>query len=173
MPGNDVDAAAGGVGGDHLALEVLDFLDRAVGEHLEIVGAIAHGAVLELIGDDAQVVHAGVLDRDRQSRIGKVADFQLIVGHCRDHRRRARIAAALEHVGLAEVNGEVLFLQPDRGPVGHRRHPGAADFQRLRLGCGDGTKCQHAEGGAAKFRSLHYFLRETWMAGSSPAMTPW
>ena len=45
----DVDAAAGGVGGHHFALEILDFLDRAVGEDLKIVGAISRRAVLELV----------------------------------------------------------------------------------------------------------------------------
>jgi hypothetical protein len=33
------------------------------------------------------------------------------------------------------MDGEVLLLQPYRSEIGERRHPGAADFQRLCL-CG-------------------------------------
>ena len=34
-------------------------------------------AILELIGDNAQVAHAGVLHRQRQGRIGEVADLEI------------------------------------------------------------------------------------------------
>ena len=29
--------------------------------------------------------------------------------------------------------GEILLLQPDRGPVGERGYPGAADLQWIRM----------------------------------------
>ena len=47
-----------------------------------------------------------------ERRIGEVADFELVVGERRDHRRRAGEAHRLEHVGLAEMLGQVLLLEP-------------------------------------------------------------
>src|SRR5262249_12312872 len=48
--GRDVDRAAGGVGGDHLALEVLDLFDRAVGKHHVFLRVVAFHAVAKLVG---------------------------------------------------------------------------------------------------------------------------
>ena len=58
-------------------------------QHEVLVRVVAGHAVLEFVGDDAQVVEAGVLDRDRERRVGEVGDLQLAVGDRRDHRRRA------------------------------------------------------------------------------------
>jgi hypothetical protein len=76
----DVDGAAGGVGGDDPALEILDLAHRTVLEHEELVAVVALRAVLELVADDAQVVEAGVLDRQRERGEGEVAELDLVVG---------------------------------------------------------------------------------------------
>jgi len=109
-------------------------MDWAVGERVELVGIIIVLPVAEAVGNDAHVIHAGVLDGDRQGGISEITDFQFIVGGRRDHRRRALVTHGLKHVGLAEMFGEVLLLQPDRGPIGDRCHPRAADFQRVSIG---------------------------------------
>ena len=66
-----------------LAFEVLHFLDRTVGENLESVVHIARSAVLEFVGDDPDIVHAGIADRDRQRRKRQVADLQFVIRHAR------------------------------------------------------------------------------------------
>ena len=62
----DVDRAAGRIGRDDLAFQILDLLHRAVFEHEELVAVVAVGAVLELVADDTQIVQAGVLDCQRE-----------------------------------------------------------------------------------------------------------
>ena len=59
----DIDAAADDVRGEHLALEILDLVDAAVLADEKLAAVVAGHAVLEFVGDDAQVVQAGVLDR--------------------------------------------------------------------------------------------------------------
>ena len=78
----DVDGAAHGVGGEHLALEVGDGFDRAVLEHHEFVGAVARHAVLDFVADHAQIVHVRVLDGERRTR-------KMPAARCRARRRRA------------------------------------------------------------------------------------
>ena len=60
----DVDGAAAAIGRDHLALEVLDLVDAAVLANVELFAEIAGDAILEFIGDHADVVEPGVFDRD-------------------------------------------------------------------------------------------------------------
>jgi hypothetical protein len=129
----DVDRAARRIGGDDLALEVLDLLDRTVLEHHIFLGIVAFDAVLEFVANDAQVVQPGVADGDAERRIGEVGDVDFISGERGNHRRRADEVHRLHHVGLAEMLGEVLLLQPDRRPIA-RRHPAFADFQRVGVG---------------------------------------
>ena len=74
----DIDAAAGGIGGDHLALEILDLGDAAILAHEEFVGIVAGRAVLKFVGDHFKVVEAGVLDGKPQRRIGQIGNFQFI-----------------------------------------------------------------------------------------------
>ena len=94
---------------------------------------IAFDAVAELVGDDAQVVHAGVLDGDGEGGIGEVGDLELAVGERRHHGRRARETHRLERVGLAEVLREILLLEHDRSPVGDRRDPGQPEIGRAHV----------------------------------------
>ena len=122
----DIDAAAGGVGGNDLALQILDLGDAAVLAHEELVGIIARRAVLKLVGDDFEIVEAGILDGEPERRIGEIADFQFVDRHRRDHRRRALIAHGLEIVGRAPMLGEILLLGKERRPVRHRHYIGAA-----------------------------------------------
>ncbi len=129
----DVDGAAAAIAGDDLALEVFDLVDAAVLADIEAGAVVAGDAVLEFVGDDANVVEPGILDCERERRIGEVGDFELVIGDRRDHLRRALIAHRFDRVGLAHVPGEVLLLQHDRGPVRHRRHPRHADLDRLLL----------------------------------------
>ena len=104
-----------------LPFEVLDLLDRAVGEDHVFLRIIAVDAVLQLVGDDPQVVQSGILDSDRKRGERQVGDFEFAVGQRRDHLRRAHVAHGLEHIGL--VPGEILLFQQERGPVGDRSDP--------------------------------------------------
>ena len=127
----DIDRAAGRVGGDRPALEVLDLLDRAVRQHHELVAVEAHIAVLELVGDHPQIIHAGVLDGDRQRRVGEIGDLKLARRQRRNHRRGTGETRDLQLVGFAEVPGEILLLDQHGGPVRDRHHVGQADSHRL------------------------------------------
>jgi len=131
-------------------------MDWAVGERVELVGIIIVLPVAEAVGNDAHVIHAGVLDGDRQGGIGERADLQFIVGDRGDHRRRAAIAHGVEDVCLAVVPGEIFLFQPDRGPVGNRRSPGDAHLQRLRH-CEAATKRGQGESHQSDF-SAHGLL---------------
>ena len=133
----DIDRAPGGVGRDHLALEVRDRFDRAVLEDEIFVAVAVADAVLEVVADHPQVVHAGVLDRERERRIGEGAHFEIAGRHRGDHQRRTGVVHRLEHVGLAEVLREVLFLQNDRRPVRDAHNPRHADLHGLRRGRAD------------------------------------
>ena len=62
----DIDGAADGVGGDTLPLRSSTFLIGPSLQHRELVAVIAVDAVLEFVGDDAQIVEVGVLDRERK-----------------------------------------------------------------------------------------------------------
>ena len=138
----DIDRSARRDGADDLALQVLDLFDRAVGHHHVFLRIMARHAVLQFVGDDAQVAEAGIQDRDRQCREGEACDFKLVVGERRDHQRRADIADRLEHIGLAHVAREFLLLEEERCPVRHRRDPRDADLDRLLRGRGGGPNQQ-------------------------------
>jgi len=108
------------------------------------------GIMSTFFRDDAQVVHAGVLDRDRKRGIGEVGNFELAVGECRHHGRGTGEANRFDRVGLAEMPREILLLQDDRGPVGDRGDPGQADLHGLsalrRAGAeerGGSDACEH------------------------------
>ena len=155
----DVDGAAAAIGADHLALEVLDLVDAGVLAHVILPAVVAGHAVLEFVGDDADVVEPGVLDGDGERGIGEVGHFQLVVGDRRDHLRRALVVDRLERVGLAHMLGEILLLQNDRGPVGDRGHPRHADLHRLRaVGAAGGEKAERANAGQREFHEAHHFL---------------
>jgi hypothetical protein len=62
----DIDRAAAGIRADHLAFEILDLIDAAVLSDEIFLGVIAGHAILEFVGYDADIVEAGVFDRDRQ-----------------------------------------------------------------------------------------------------------
>jgi hypothetical protein len=156
-PHGDIDGAAGGIDRHHFALEILDLVDWAVGAHVELVRVVAMVAVAEIVGDDADIVHAGVLDCDRQRGIREVADLEFVVGDRRDHRRRAAIAHRLEHVGRAEVAREVFLVQQHGRPVGKRRHPGDAQLQGLGT---SGAGCDEEEDPTSQFdHGTHGVLR--------------
>ena len=130
--GGDVDRAAGGVGADDLALEILRLLDRPVGEHEIFLGVVAGHAVAELVGDHADIVEAGVLNGDAERGIGEVGDLELAVGHRGDHRRRALVAHRLEHIRLAEVLGRGPFSPAVSTPSWRPAPPRRRGFSRDR-----------------------------------------
>jgi hypothetical protein len=55
----------------------------------ELVAVVASIAILEIVGDQPEVVHAGVVNCDRQGRIAEIGDIELAGSQGRDHRRRA------------------------------------------------------------------------------------
>ena len=132
-PHRDVDRAAHGIGGEHLALEVGDGLHRAVIEHHEFVGAVARHAVLDLVADHAQVVHVRVLDGEAEGRKGQRPDVELAGRERRDDGRRAFEACGFGDIGLAEMLEDVLFLQHQRRGRGRHHDPADADFHRRGL----------------------------------------
>ena len=129
----DIDGAAHGVGGEHLALEIGDGFDRAVIEHHEFVGAMARHAVLDFVADDAQIVHMRVLDGEPEGGEGQRSDVELAGRERGDDRRRAFEAGRLGDIGLAEMLEDVLFLQHQRRGRGRHHDPADADFHRRGL----------------------------------------
>src|SRR5262249_1759564 len=85
--------------------------------------------------DDAQVIQAGVLDCDRQGRKGEIGNLELPVRQRSDLLWRAVEEDRFQHVGLAEVPREVLFLQQNRAPTAGGGDPGHPDLDRLGSGC--------------------------------------
>src|SRR5579862_10022482 len=77
-PHGDVNSAACGVGRDDLAFKILDFLDRAIVEDFVSVVAVAWCTILKFVGDDPDIVHAGIFDRYRQGGKGEVADLYFV-----------------------------------------------------------------------------------------------
>ena len=155
----DVDGAAAAVGADHLALEILDLVDAAVLAHVVLAAVMAGHAILEFVGNDANVVEPGILDRDGERGIGEVGNFQFVIGDRRDHLRRALVTDGLQRVGLAQVLGEVLLFQDDRAPVGDWGHPVHTDLYRFRAVGGAGTEqAERAHAGQRKFHHSHCVL---------------
>ncbi len=146
-PHGDVDRAAGGIGCDHLALEVLDLLDRAVLQHEVLRGEVAGHAVLELVGDHPQIGHAGILDGDAERRIGMVADLEFVRRHRGDQRRGAVETGRLEDIGLAVVDEQIGLLRQHRRPVRRRDDPAHSKLQGVggMAGAG-GQQCHSCRG---------------------------
>jgi hypothetical protein len=119
-----VHAGADAVGGQHLALEVGDGRDAGVLFHHVVGGEVVLAAVLDLVGDDAQVGEPGVLHGKRKARETERGDLQLADRHGGDLRRRGAEIDRLEHVGLALVPGEALLGEQhgirDAGATTHR-----------------------------------------------------
>ena len=127
-PQPDIDGAAGRVRADDLALQILDGADGAVLQHHVLVGVVARRAVLERVGDDAQIGHAGILDRDGERRIGQQRDVDVVRGECRNHLRRAAEMDRVHRVGLALMPRDAGLGEEDRRQVVGDDHPGDADL---------------------------------------------
>ena len=141
----DIDSAARRIGGEHLALEVGDGLDAAVGAHHELVAVIALRAIDEFIGENAQVVHARVLDGEAHGGEAEQAHVDFIHRQRGDHGRRALEAHGLQHIGLAEILGDASFGEKGGRDIRRRDDPGDADLQRLGAGRKGGG--EHGGGG--------------------------
>jgi hypothetical protein len=109
----DVDRAAGSVSGNHLAVQILNRLDRTIGKNKKFAAVIAVDTVLKLIGDDAEIVHVGILNGERKRRIGQVANFNFVRRERGDHGRCPVEAHVLKDVGLSEMLSEVLLLEQE------------------------------------------------------------
>jgi hypothetical protein len=95
-------------------------------------GEVVPAAVLDLVGDDAQVGEPGVLHGKGKARETERRDLQLANGHGGDLRWRGAEIDRLEHVGLPLVPGETLLGEQDRNERGRSDHPSGADFYRFR-----------------------------------------
>jgi hypothetical protein len=120
-----------------LALQILDGLDRPVGPHDIGHAEMAVGAVLQAIGDDAQV-EMRVDDGERQRRGRKGGDLELARRHALNLWRAAGEAQTLGGIALAEMPEQLgmalLQLVDQRLDVARRRRP--ADMNGNRLGRG-------------------------------------
>ena len=127
-----VDGAADAVGSQHLALEILDRLDRAVGEHHVLAGAVALDAVLVEICDDADIVHMRVLDREPDRGECQCRQVELARGKRSDLRRAAAKLHGLEAIGRPVVPQDVLLHEDDRGELARHHRPADPHLERLR-----------------------------------------
>jgi hypothetical protein len=109
----NIDGAAAAIGRDHLALEVLNLVDATVLANIELFAEIAGDAILEFIGDNADVVEPRIFDRDGKRGISEVGDLQFVIRDRRDHLRRALVADGFERVGFAQMHGQIFFLEND------------------------------------------------------------
>ena len=87
-------------------------------------------AVLNLVADDAQIVHMRVLDCERERREGKRPDIDFARRERGNNGRRAFVAGGFGNVGLAEVLEDVLFRQHERRERGRHDHPADANLYR-------------------------------------------
>jgi hypothetical protein len=127
-----VHAGADAIGGQHLALEIGDGRDAGILFHHVVGGEVVLAAVLDLVGDDAQVGESGVLHGKRKARETERGDLQLADRHGGDLRRRGAEIDRLEHVGFPLVPGETLLGEQDRNERGGRDHPSGTDFHGFR-----------------------------------------
>ena len=127
-----VDRAAALVGRDDLALEILDRMDRAVLAHKIAVRVVARDAVLKAVANDAQILHPGIDDPEREGRIGQCRGVEL-AGRERLHRGRGALEMGqLRDVGLAGMGRELGSGEHQCREIRPRHHP--ADAQLVRLG---------------------------------------
>src|SRR5262249_31244214 len=79
---NNVNAATKAVGDGDLTLHVLDLVDAGILAHEIRRGVVARGAILNFIGNDAQVGQAGIRYRERKAGIaeGGEVEFALADG---------------------------------------------------------------------------------------------
>jgi two-component system KDP operon response regulator KdpE len=127
----DIHRAAGRVGRQNFALQILDLLDRTIVQDEVLVGIIAGDAILEIVADDPQVGKSSVLHGERERGIGKIADIELIAGERGDHRRRALETRHIQAIGLVQMRHKIGFRRQQRGPIGHRHDIAGANLDRV------------------------------------------
>jgi hypothetical protein len=130
-------AGAEAVRGQHLALEIGHRLDAGLLLHHVVSGKIVLAAVLDLVGDDAQIREARVLHGKRKAREPERSDLQLSHGQRSDLRRRGAEIDRFEQVGFALVPGEPLLGEQHRDERGRRHHPAGTNLDGLRVGVSD------------------------------------
>jgi ribosomal protein L19E len=86
-------------------------LDCAVIAHHELIAAVARHAILDLIADDAQVIHMRVLDGKAEGRKRERPNVELTGRQRGDDRRRTFKPRRFRHIGAAEMGEQVFFLQ--------------------------------------------------------------
>jgi len=144
----DVDRSADGVGRQHLALQILDLLDRAILQHHELIAVVAMRAVLHAVEDDAQILHVGVLDGDADRRIGQIGEIEIARPERLQLLRRAGEMDRLQDVALAVMDGDALLGEHDRLERGRHHHPADAELERFRrLGGTHGQQRQRSQAG--------------------------
>src|SRR5262249_29557899 len=76
---NNVDAATKAVSDGDLTLHVLDLVDAGILAHEIRRGVVARGAILNFIGNDAQVGQAGILYRERKAGVAEGGEVEFVL----------------------------------------------------------------------------------------------
>src|SRR5271155_285848 len=118
-----------------LPLQILDSVDRAVLSDDEGIGVISGYPILEHVGNDAQIRHPGVLDRESKGRVGECCAIEL-AGSERGHLGRgAGEVSELGNVSLARMRRETGLSEHHAHQVRRRHHPAEAEMISLPSQC--------------------------------------
>src|SRR5262249_6167579 len=102
---DNVDAAAEAVGDGDLTLHALDLVDAGILAHEVRRGVVAGGAILNFIGNDAQIGQAGILYCKREAGVAEGGEVELALADGGDLQGGRAKVDWLENVRLAVVPG--------------------------------------------------------------------
>jgi len=130
-----VDRTARLVRREDLALQVVDGSDRAIPADDERVGVVAGHSVLELVGDDSQIRHPGILDPECEGRVGQCRAIELASRERGHLSRGAGEMSELGNVGLTGMGREIRLDEHQGYKVRRRHHPTYAEMIELPCLC--------------------------------------
>ena len=146
-----------------LPFEILDPADAAVLADDVLRREMRAFSVAVLVGEDAQIGHAGILDGKREGRIAERRHVDLARGERIDEKRAALKARRLEHVGFSFVLGDAAHRKEDRRDLRRHEQPSHANLHRLRRPRRrDGERerqkksGRHPQGGGRHALSIHF-----------------
>ena len=155
----DIHGAAGGTGGDDLAFQILDALDRAVVEDVVFAAVVIADPVLKHIRDDPQIGHLRVLDRKGEGRIGELTEIDAVGAEAGDDGGTTGEVYILDDIGFAVMRHQILLGEADRNDAGIGARPADANSDRLicTRWCNREDSSQGDAGNNDRFHSQMFF----------------
>ena len=129
-PHNNVDAATKAVGDRDLTLYILDLVDAGILAHEIRRGVVARGAILNFIGNDAQVGQTGILYCERKAGVAEGGEVEFTVADGGDLQRGRGKVDRFKNVRVAVVPGDPRLEKQEWNKRGRGADPAGADFDR-------------------------------------------